>query len=105
MLQEYWLALAFFATLLTLLYTVITPGERVFFTSGGAAFAWTILALTGPTVTKTTDSGITVAAPVPMPVLLFIGGLAAFSLLIFVLYYWGLYPPDSADTTPQEASV
>lgn len=94
MLQTYWLALALFATLMTLLYSVFAPRERVYLTSGIAAFAWAICAITAPAVTALNDAGDPVAAAVPFELQLFTAGLAAYSLLVLVLFFWGLYPPE-----------
>ena len=98
----YWLALAVFASGATYSYAIHTPQSRVYLTAGTASVAWGILAITAPAVTTLTDAGDEVAMGAPAELQLFVTGLAVFSLLVLVLYYLGLYPPESASNDPTD---
>jgi len=97
-----WLALAAFATWATYSYTIGAPKVRVYFTASSASAAWGILAITAPAVTALTDSGEIVPMGAPIELQLFITGLALFSLLVLVLFYLGLYPPESTTNDPTD---
>lgn len=89
----YWLALGAFSTLMTLLWLVVSPYERVYFTAGMGGVGWVLMALTAPGVSRLTEAGTTVQAPVSEPLQLFVGLLGFLSLVVVVLYRFDEYPP------------
>lgn len=93
-----WYALGAFATLLTLVYLVVLPNERVYMTAGLSGFAWSVMALTARNLTQYTDSGSSIAVEFP-ELQYFVGGLAFLSYFTVLLYHFGEYPPTSAEPT------
>lgn len=104
MLQIYWFALAAFATLCTWTWLVVEPEEKVYFTAGLGAAAWTFLALTARGVERSLEAGGMEPADAGVIVQLFIGILALLSLLVIVLYRAGLYPPPD-DEAPDDGRI
>lgn len=103
MMLAFWLAIGVFATLCTASFAVIAPSTRIYLTAGAGAVGWGILAISAPGVTTIADDGSTVSYAAGLEVQLFLTGLAVFSLLVLILYYLGLYPPEVA-TDPTEAT-
>ncbi|QKG91688.1 hypothetical protein HPS36_02065 [Halorubrum salinarum] len=98
----FWLALALFASGATYSYAIGAPKRRVYLTTASASAAWGILAITAPAVFTLTETGETVPVGAPLELQLFVTGMAVFSLLVLVLYYLGLYPPESNANDPTE---
>jgi len=91
--QSNWFALAGFATLLTAMWLVIQPRERVYLTSGLSFISWSTAAVAAPSLRRRTLDGT--AVNVGAPTLQYIAAaLALVSLLVFALYYFELYPAD-----------
>lgn len=95
-----WLALGVFASVLTLLYLVVTPRQRVYFTSGFAGIAWLTMAFTAPGVQRMTESGEVVTAGLGIPIQYFVGLLGLLSLTVTILYRLGEYPPPEKEANP-----
>lgn len=101
MMFGFWLALAAFATLCTASFAILAPTTRIYLTAGAGAAGWGITAITAPGVTTIADDGTEVSYAAGLEVQLFLTGLAAFSLLVLILYYLGLYPPEVATDPTQ----
>lgn len=100
----FWLALAVFASGATYAYAIGSPQSRVYLTAGSASAAWGILAITAPAAFTLTETGESVSVGAPLELQLFVTGMAVFSLLILVLYYLGLYPPESNSNDLSESN-
>lgn len=96
MFETHWLALGALSVLLTLAWLFIEI--RVTTTSFMSFVSWSLMALTGGDVERITNDGTTVqaAATPELRYLLFAFGLL--SLLAFILYQIGAYPPE--DNSP-----
>jgi hypothetical protein len=93
--QTYYLALAVLASAATYLWAY--RSRRIALTTAVASATWALLALTGADVTTVTDSGSTVAVPLPDAARYLLAALALLSLLAFILYVLGSYPPEETD--------
>ncbi|RLM53186.1 hypothetical protein DVK02_14955 [Halobellus sp. Atlit-31R] len=99
--QSNWFALAGFATLLTLLWLVVLPRARVYVTSGLSFISWAAAATSAASLQRRTLDGT--AVDVGAPVLQYLAtALALVSLLVFVLYHFGLYPPEDLEKANNE---
>lgn len=97
--EIHWLALGVFATVMLLIWLIVMPRKRVYFTAGFSGLGYGIMALVAPGVTTITQSGETVPKPVGPAMQYFVAVLAMLSLTVVFLYRWGLYPPeDTFDT-------
>lgn len=105
MLETYWLALAIYAFAMTIVYLVVLPEERVYFSAGTAGAAWIFAALTAPTVERLTETGDVVAAAPGTVVQLFAAVLGLLSLLVVFLYRAGLYPPPDDNDAPDDTRM
>lgn len=94
MLQSYYLALGLLAAGATYLWAY--RRERIALTTAVASTTWALLALTGGTVTKRTQCCET-AVPVADEARFVLAGLALFSLIAFILYILGSYPPEETE--------
>jgi hypothetical protein len=99
----HWLALGVFAAGCTYAYAIGAPGQRTYLTAGAATTGWGIMAIVAPSVTTLAQDGTEIGVAAPAELRLFLTGLAAFSSLVFVLYWFGLYPPE-ATADPTEGS-
>lgn len=98
MLLSQWLALAGAAFVLTLVWTVVQPDERVYVTGGLSFITWSLAALTAPGL-QTVSNGDVLAAG--SSILAFVSvAFAAVSGLAVLGYKTGLYPPTPADDAP-----
>lgn len=88
----HWYAVGVFATIMTLAWLFVDV--RVTFTTLFAGAGWGYMALTGSNVEKVLQDGSTTSIGDPS-LQLFVGALAALSILASVLYRFGLYPPES----------
>jgi hypothetical protein len=99
MLLSQWYALAGAAFVLTLVWTVIQPDERVFLTAGLSTAGWALAMLTAPGLQTLTESGERVAAG--SDVLAFVALVFALvSALAVMGYKTGHYPPEPAADEP-----
>jgi hypothetical protein len=71
------------------------PEERVPVSGSVAFLLWGFLGLQGGDVERITDSGSTVAAPLPDELRFIAVALSVLSLLAVVLWTMGVYPPES----------
>jgi hypothetical protein len=94
MLQSYYLGLGALAAAATYLWAF--RGERIALTTAVASATWALLALTGGTVTKRSQCCET-AVPVAGEARFVLAGLALLSLLAFILFVLGAYPPEETD--------
>lgn len=97
MLERYAFYFGALATILTLAW-LFRPTERVTFTSGLSFVLWAFLALNTGDLTIVTNSGSTTAADLPDAARLILALLALLSMLAFILYRVGIYPPTSEET-------
>ena len=98
MLLSQWYFLAGVAFVLTIVWAVVLPDERVFVSAGLAFLAWALAALTAPGV-QTVSNGEMIAAG--SPVLAFLSlAFATVSGIAVLGYKTGLYPPSPADEPP-----
>jgi hypothetical protein len=94
LLQSYYLALGVLAAGATYLWAY--RRDRIALTSAVASATWALLALTGGTVTKRSQCCET-AVPVADEARFVLAGLALLSLLAFILYVLGSYPPEETE--------
>jgi len=94
MLQSYYFGLGLLAAAATYLWAF--RRERIALTSAVASATWALLALTGGTVTKRSQCCET-AVPVADEPRFVLAGLALLSLLAFILYVLGSYPPEETE--------
>ena len=94
--EIHWLSLGVFATLMLLVWLLVQPRKRVYFTAGFSGLAYGIMALSAPGVTTVTQTGTTVAKPVDPAIQFFVGVLSFLSIAVVFLYRWGLYPPEDS---------
>lgn len=99
LLHSYALALAGFATLLTLSWLFIE--SRTTFTSGMSFLSWGLLAILGGDIEKIAMDGTRVSAGAPEELRWFLTALSLLSALVFVLYRIGEYPPDDERTADE----
>jgi hypothetical protein len=93
MLQEYFFALALLAGACTAGW-LFRPDERATVTTAVAFLSWTVLAVFGGTVEKSSGCcGSTTAAGVPTEIRGILLILALLSFLAFTLHRFGAYPP------------
>lgn len=94
MLQSYYLGLGLLAAGATFLWAF--RRDRIALTSAVASATWALLALSGGTVTKRSQCCET-AVPVAQEARFVLAGLALLSLLAFILYILGSYPPEETE--------
>ena len=92
MLARYAFALGAFASILTLAWLFLDD-RRVTFTSGLSFTLWAYLALSTGDLTVFDPTGGQTPAPLPDEYRMILALLAMLSLLAFILYRVGIYPP------------
>jgi len=98
--QLYWFALGAFSLTMTLLWLVVLPRRRVYFTAGMSALGWLMMAFTAPSLIRITETGSTVSTPPGTFLQLFVGLLGLLSLSVLVLFRLGEYPPPTDEVQP-----
>lgn len=93
MMLVYWLLLGVFGSAMLLLWIWLMPRKRVYFSAGMSAVAFALMAISGPSVERLTQTGDVVDAPVPVTIQLLLGLLALLSLTTLILYRLDEYPP------------
>lgn len=101
MLQAYWLALAAFALIFTLVWSI---GEtRINMAAALSGVAWAVAGITGGTVEQRLDTGDLVSAAVSEELRYLCLGLALLSFLAMVLHWFSIFPPGAE--SPAEATT
>lgn len=101
MLELHWLALGAFATALTFAWLFVE--KRTTTTTIISATCWSVMALSGNSLERITETGSRVSADVGFLVWL-CTLLAVLSMLAAVLFQFGHYPPEDNDMTQTEVN-
>jgi len=98
MLLAQWFALAGAAFVLTLIWLVVAPEERVYVTGGLSFLAWSAATLTAPGVQVISEGQRLAAGSSALALVSLV--FAAVSALAVLGYRTGHYPPKPADDPP-----